>query len=78
MANPRREMTARVVPLTSREAGESRVGGTPAERLALLTELSSSAWALTGRPLPTYTRATMPISIRPLRSPAPTVSANER
>ncbi len=78
MVTPRREMTARVVPLTSREAGESRVGGTPSERLALLTELSLSAWALTGRPLPTYTRATMPISIRPLRAPVPTVSSNER
>lgn len=71
-------MTARVVPLTSREAGESRVGGTPSERLALLTELSVSAWALTGRPLPTYTRATIPISIRPLRAPSPAVGPDER
>lgn len=65
----RREVTARIVPLASAEAGESRVGGTPAERLALVAELSKQAWALTGRPLPSYTRATIPISIRPLRAP---------
>ncbi len=71
-------MTVRVVPLTSREASESRVGGTPSERLALLTELSLSAWALTGRPFPTYTRAMTPISVRPLRASAPVVGSNER
>jgi hypothetical protein len=78
MANRRREMTVRVVPLASREAGDSRVGGTPSERLALLAELSSSAWALTGRPLPRYTRATTPVAIRPLRAPAPSVGSDER
>jgi hypothetical protein len=61
-------MTARIVSLQSREAGDSRVGGTVAERLALLAELSERAWQLTGRPLPTYTRATMPVVITELRA----------
>ena len=59
-------MTARVVSLTSREAGEAIVGGTVAERIALVAELSESMWRLTGRPLPVYSRATMPVAIRPL------------
>ena len=59
-------MTARVVPLHSQAAAESRVGGTIAERLALVVALSESAWALTRRPLPGYTRATMPIVVSPL------------
>ena len=50
-------MTVRVVSLRSREASEARVGGTAAERAALVAELSERLWAVTGRPLPTYTRA---------------------
>lgn len=60
-------MRARVVPLSSREAGDARVVGTPAERVALVAELSRQAWALTGRPLPSYTRATMPVRVTSLR-----------
>jgi hypothetical protein len=67
MREKRRDMTARSVPLTSREAGESRVGGTPAERIAMVATLTRAAWALTGRPVPSYTRATMPVRIIPLR-----------
>ncbi len=59
-------MTARIVPLNSREAGEARVAGTIAERIALVAELSEMMWARTGRPLPSYTRATMPVVIRKL------------
>ncbi|HUQ80495.1 MAG TPA: hypothetical protein VM076_05150 [Gemmatimonadaceae bacterium] len=54
-------MTAQVVALHSDEAGDARVGGTPDERLALLAELSRRMWALTQRPLSSYTRATMPV-----------------
>jgi hypothetical protein len=61
MRKDRAKMPARIVPLTSREAGEARVGGTAAERLALVAELSDRAWKLSGRALPTYTRATMPV-----------------
>jgi hypothetical protein len=56
-------MTARVVPLRSDEAGDARVGGTVEERLALVAELSRRAWALTARPIPHYTRETMPVRL---------------
>ncbi len=56
-------MTVRVVPLGSREAGEARVEDTPAERLRLVSRLSEALWARTGRALPSYTRATMPVAL---------------
>ena len=59
-------MTGRVVPLRSLEASESRVGGTVAERIALIAELSEMTWARTGRPVPSYSRATMPVVITTL------------
>lgn len=59
-------MTVRIVPLDSPEASDSRVGGTAAERVALVTVLSQELWVLTRRPLPVYTRATMPIVVRSL------------
>ena len=59
-------MTARVVPLTSDAAGDARVGGSVAERLALIAELSSRAWALTKQQLPSYTRRTMPVKLTTL------------
>ena len=67
MRQKRSDMTGRVVPLRSREAGDARVAGTPAERIALVAKLSREAWALTGRPLPSYTRATMPVRFITLR-----------
>ena len=33
---------------------------TPEERLAMMWPLALEAWSLTGRPLPSYTRAEMP------------------
>ena len=63
-------MTARVVPLTSREAGDPRMGGTVDERVAAVAELTLSAWTLAGRPLPDYTRATMPIVVTTLKDHA--------
>lgn len=68
MPRDRREMTVRVVPLHSREAGDARVGGTAADRVALVAKLSEALWARTRRPLPTYTRATMPVEITSLRT----------
>lgn len=56
-------MTARVVPLSSPEAGDPRTGGTLVARLAAVTALTAEAWQLSGRPLPRYTRATMPILV---------------
>ena len=66
MKRDRSQMTVRLVPLTSDEAGDARVSGTPEERLELLKELSDRAWTLTGRPRPTYTRATMPFRLTTL------------
>jgi hypothetical protein len=43
MKRDRRAMTGRVVPLNSDEAGDARVGGTMAERLALVREPSERA-----------------------------------
>lgn len=63
-------MTVRVVPLGSGEAGDVRVRGTAAERVMLVGTLSEASWALSHRPLPTYTRGTMPVVITPLRAPA--------
>ena len=59
-------MTVRIVALGSNEAGDARVGGTVDERLALVAELSRRAWELTGRPMPAYTRATIPVQVTTL------------
>jgi hypothetical protein len=64
----RRQMTARVVALGSAEAGDRRMGGTVDERVAAVTALTLEAWRLSGRPLPSYSRATMPVVVRPLLS----------
>ena len=63
----RSKMTARVVSLRSAEAGDSRMGGTPDERVAAVAELTLEAWRLAGLPLPSYTRATMPVVLATLR-----------
>ena len=61
-------MTARAVSLHSPEASDARVGGTIAERIAVVSALSAELWTRTGRPLPRYTRATLPIAITRLQS----------
>lgn len=65
----RYDMTARILPLRSAEAAVAYVPGTVADRFAIMKELSAIHWKRTGRPTPTYTRASMPIAIRPLRDP---------
>jgi hypothetical protein len=67
----RAQMTVRIVPLSSPEAGDSRMGGTLEQRLAAVVELTKEAWRLAGRSLPTYSRATMPIARGTLRDHAP-------
>ena len=62
-------MTVRLVPLHSREASEARVGGSVAERVALVARLSDMLWTRTGRPRPDYTRATMPIVLTSFQQP---------
>jgi hypothetical protein len=61
-------MTGRVVPLTSPEAGDPRMGGTVDERVAAVAALTEHAWTLANRPFPVYTRATMPIVVTTLAS----------
>lgn len=66
-------MSIRVVPLSSAEAGDSRMGGTVDDRVAAVAELSVAAWRLAGCPLPTYTRATMPVVLTTLADHAGSV-----
>ena len=68
MVKPPGNMTIRVVPLHAREAGDATVGGTVAERLALVARLRETSWALGGRPLPTYPRATVTVVVTTLRA----------
>ena len=63
MLKDRSQMTVRIVPLNSREASEARMSGTVTERLAVVAELTELGWALSKLPLPTYTRATMPVVV---------------
>lgn len=63
-------MTARVVSLRDREAAEARTGGTAAERIRLVASLSEAHWILTRRPLPAYTRESIPIAVTTLRARA--------
>ena len=56
--------------MTSAEAGDSRTGGTLDQRVAAVADLTAEAWRLAGRPLPTYTRATMPVVLATLRGHA--------
>jgi hypothetical protein len=41
---------------------------TAEERLEMVEALSAEAWALTGRPLPSYARHEAPVRLRPLRA----------
>lgn len=57
----RTAMTFRRVPLRSDAAGDARVRGSVDARLALVAELSLAAWRATGKPFPSYDRATLPV-----------------
>lgn len=61
MADTPRDMTFRLVPIDSPEASESRVAGSAADRIRLVAILSAMMWTRTRRPLPVYSRATMPV-----------------
>lgn len=69
MTRDRRDMSSRVVPLESREAGLPPCPPGIEARLVLVTRLSREAWELSRRPIPAYTRATIPVAIRSLREP---------
>ncbi len=63
MATDRPAMTFRIVPLHSAEAGDARTGGTAAERLAMVTELTKLGWELSGRPWPSFSRENTPVRV---------------
>lgn len=56
----RRVLTARVFRLGDEPGDDLSAGTTPEQRLAMVAELSRRMWELTGRPIPSYTRAEMP------------------
>lgn len=66
MSRKRPDMTARVVPLGSKEAGEPPTPSSPEERIALVHALTREAWELAGRPIPDYSRDEMPIAVSSL------------
>jgi hypothetical protein len=66
MESDRHNMTVRIVPLNSQDAGDARVGGTVTERLALIAELSRRSWGLTGITTPTYARQVIPFRLTTL------------
>lgn len=63
-------ITGRVVSLRSVEAGDPRMGGTVDERVAAVAVLTAEAWRLAGRPLPSYTRGSMPVVLSTLAAHA--------
>jgi hypothetical protein len=69
MAAARRQVTVRLVPLRSPEAGDSRVEGTPSERVALVGVLSAELWARTRQSFPNYERSATPICVVSRQAP---------
>lgn len=62
----RNDLTYRVVPLQSAEAGSAPAAVTLGQRLEMIRELSRMAWSSAHRTPPAYTRATMPIRLSTL------------
>jgi hypothetical protein len=65
-AERRKRAAERAARVTIRKDGQSPAEGdpvhlTPEQSVALVYELTLTAWALSGKPFPQYTRATMPI-----------------
>ena len=52
----------RRVPL-GEKTSEIIVGKTPSELFAMVHQLTLDAWAMSGKPMPTYSRAEIPIRI---------------
>ncbi len=60
-ARARSQWPGKVLRLEDEDGGALAPAGTsPAELVASVWSLTLDAWALSGRPLPTYTRAEMP------------------
>ncbi|MEO7683079.1 MAG: hypothetical protein ABIU86_04015 [Gemmatimonadaceae bacterium] len=59
----RSSLRARIFPLGGEPSDDLSACTTVEERLQMVTALSAEAWALSGRPLPTYQRPEIPIVI---------------
>jgi len=60
MTTPRHEWPIRIFPLGEEPRDDLAATTTVKERLAMVTLLSERCWKLTGKSIPTYSRATMP------------------
>ena len=70
MAPRRATLTIRSLAVTDSAASLPPPGGSAAERLAMVHELSQLAWRLTGRPLGPGPRAAGVAQLRALRAPS--------
>lgn len=67
-AERRKRAAARAARVTIRKDGQGPAEGdpvhlTPEQSVSLVYELTLTAWTLSGKPFPQYTRATMPIRL---------------
>lgn len=65
-----RRLVTRVFQLGEEPGDDISADTSVGERLAMMWPLALEAWALSGRPLPTYQRRDMPIRLRPLGQPS--------
>jgi hypothetical protein len=56
----RRSLNVKVYRLGEEPGDDLSAVSTPEQRLAMVAELSHRMWTLTGQPVPSYTRSTMP------------------
>jgi len=59
----RRNWPVRILRLGDEEPEDLSAITTAEERLAMVWELSARMWELTGRPIPTYERAKIPVTL---------------
>jgi hypothetical protein len=62
-ARRRSEWPVRVFKRGSEPSDDLSATATAAQRLAMMWPLALEAWALTGKPMPDYSRSTMPVRI---------------
>ncbi len=62
----RANMPVRMFRLGEEPGDDLSAETTADERLAMVAELSARMWALTGKPVPVYSRAEMPVRVRKL------------
>jgi hypothetical protein len=60
-------MTVRIVGLGSAEAGDSKMGGSIADRVSAVGELTELAWRLAKRSFPSYSRRNILFRLTTLR-----------